>query len=170
MATAQVFMQQRQRAAPPLDARVAAVDWQRIGAELDRYGHALTGPLLTPEECAALAAGYVAEALFRARVVMTRHGFGQGEYKYFAYPLPEPVAILRKALYQKLAPLANRWEAVLAGTCAIQRITMPISHVATQPAKRGLRPCCSGMGRTTTTACTRTCMARCIFPCRLPSC
>ena len=97
----------------PLAARVAVLDWAAIGADLDVRGCATTGPLLTPGECAALAAGYDAEAQFRSRVVMARHGFGQGEYKYYAYPLPKPVAALRAALYPKLADVANRWEAAL---------------------------------------------------------
>jgi hypothetical protein len=91
--------------------RVAALDWDRIAAELDALGAATTGPLLTVEECRALAALYAAEApgLFRSRVVMARHGFGRGEYQYFAAPLPAAVQALREALYPRLAPLANRW-------------------------------------------------------------
>ncbi|WP_135467987.1 2OG-Fe(II) oxygenase [Crenalkalicoccus roseus] len=91
-------------------ARVAALDWARIGAELDAGGAALTGALLTPAECEALAALYDAEAPFRSRVVMARHGFGSGEYKYFAAPLPAPVAALRAALWPRLVPVANRWQ------------------------------------------------------------
>lgn len=92
-------------------ARIAALDWAGIVAGLDAQGSATTGPVLTPAECRALAALYDGEdpALFRSRVVMARHGFGRGEYKYFAAPLPEPVQALREALYPRLAPLANRW-------------------------------------------------------------
>lgn len=93
-----------------LAARVAALDWARIGAELEMRGSATTGPLLGPAECAALAALYDEEAPFRSRVVMARHGFGQGEYKYFAAPLPGAVAALRGALYPRLVPVANRWQ------------------------------------------------------------
>ena len=89
--------------------RVAALDWPRIAADLDARGVATTGPLLSPGECRALAALYAGESGFRSRVVMARHGFGQGEYKYFAYPLPPAVAQLRKALYPRLAPVARRW-------------------------------------------------------------
>ncbi|MBX6741539.1 MAG: 2OG-Fe(II) oxygenase [Acetobacteraceae bacterium] len=92
-------------------ARIAALDWDGIVAGLDAQGSATTGPLLTPAECRALAALYDREdpALFRRRVVMAQHGYGRGEYKYFAAPLPEPVQALREALYPRLAPLANRW-------------------------------------------------------------
>ena len=99
-----------------IEARVAALDWPRIGAALDEHGHATTGTLLTARECAALAAGYDEEAAFRSRVDMARHGFGRGEYKYFAYPLPEPVAALRTAAYARLAPIADRWAEALGET------------------------------------------------------
>jgi hypothetical protein len=92
-----------------VSARVAALDWSGLAAALDAHGCATTGPLLTPQECAALRELYVAEAPFRSRIVMARHGFGRGEYKYFAYPLPETVAALRIALYGPLAEIANRW-------------------------------------------------------------
>lgn len=94
-------------------ARVAALDWAAIGASLDQFGAATTGPLLTPEECADIVGLYDEERRFRSRVVMARHGFGRGEYKYLAYPLPRLVAGLRKSLYPKLAPIANRWNAAL---------------------------------------------------------
>lgn len=98
--------------APIADA-VAALDWATIAAELDARGVAVIGQLLGAEACAALAALYPHEAPFRSRVVMARHGFGRGEYKYLAYPLPEPVAALRAALYRRLAPVANRWSEAL---------------------------------------------------------
>jgi hypothetical protein len=90
-------------------ARVEALDWTAMAAELDNHGCATTGPLLTRDECATLAASYSGDSLFRSRVIMVRHGFGRGEYKYFAYPLPDPVAALRAALYPHLAEIANRW-------------------------------------------------------------
>jgi hypothetical protein len=90
-------------------ARATALDWERIAADLDAHGCALTGPLLTPEECASLAALYPQDAPFRSRIVMARHGFGRGEYKYFAAPLPETIAALRTALYPPLAAIAQRW-------------------------------------------------------------
>lgn len=90
-------------------ARVRGMDWDRIGTDLDAQGNALLPALLTPEECAALAGLYGQDEHFRSRVVMGRHGFGRGEYRYFAYPLPEAVVALRTRLYPELAPIANRW-------------------------------------------------------------
>jgi hypothetical protein len=85
------------------------LDWRRIGEELDAQGAAVLGGVLSREQCAALAESYVRDELFRSQVIMARHGFGRGEYKYFDYPLPEPVAALRAALYPPLAEIANRW-------------------------------------------------------------
>jgi uncharacterized protein len=99
--------------AAAITARVAALDWTRIAAELDAHGCAITSALLTPAACRALAASYGSDALFRSRVIMARHGFGRGEYKYFADPLPPDVAALREALYPPLAVIANRWNAAL---------------------------------------------------------
>jgi hypothetical protein len=89
--------------------RVAALDWTGIATELDAHGCATTGALLTPAECALIAGAYALDQLFRSRIIMARHGFGRGEYKYFAYPLPEPIAALRTAFYPALAAIANRW-------------------------------------------------------------
>jgi uncharacterized protein len=94
-------------------ARVDTLDWGQIAADLDAFGAATTGPLLTGPDCLGLAAMYAADERFRSRVVMARHGFGRGEYKYFAYPLPAPVAELRPALYRPLAEIANRWNAAM---------------------------------------------------------
>ena len=100
-------------AANVLSAQIAALDWVGIAAQLDSYGCATTGRLLTLEQCTSLAESYASDALFRSRVVMARHGFGRGEYKYFDYPLPELVAALRAALYPPLADIANRWNEAL---------------------------------------------------------
>jgi hypothetical protein len=89
------------------------IDWDRAGAELDAYGCAVVPALLDPGQCAALAGGYGNDALFRSRVVMERHGFGRGEYRYYAYPLPADLAQLRTGLYPPLARIANRWQAAL---------------------------------------------------------
>jgi uncharacterized protein len=97
----------------PSSSPHAALDWPAIEAELDAHGAAVLSGMLDPGECAALARSYAEEALFRSRVVMARHGFGRGEYKYFTYPLPETVARLRSALYEPLAAIANRWQQVL---------------------------------------------------------
>ncbi len=81
----------------------------RRSADLDSHGWAIVGGILTPDECRSIAGLYDDGRLFRSHVVMSRHGFGRGEYKYFSYPLPEVVAELRTTLYPGLAPLANRW-------------------------------------------------------------
>jgi hypothetical protein len=100
----------RSRALPPPAERVAAIDWTRVGADLDAQGAATVPHVLSADECAQLAALYRDDdRTFRSRVVMARHGFGQGEYRYFRYPLPPPIASLRTAIYPHLAPIANRW-------------------------------------------------------------
>jgi uncharacterized protein len=93
---------------PVIAQRIAALDWPCIVADLDTHGSAIAPSVLGPGECTALAGTYVEER-FRSRVVMAQHGFGRGEYKYFAYPLPDVVAELRTALYPHLAGIANRW-------------------------------------------------------------
>jgi uncharacterized protein len=93
--------------------RVASADWSPIADALDGRGNAIIEGLLTPAECDALRALYSRDALFRNRVVMERHGFGRGEYKYFNYPLPDVVADLRTAIYPHLASVANRWNDAL---------------------------------------------------------
>jgi hypothetical protein len=92
-------------------ARVMQADWDRLSADLNAQGCAVLEKLLAPDECRRLASLYAKEDGFRSRVIMSRHGFGKGEYKYFAYPLPEPVASLRTALYPPLAVIANAWNA-----------------------------------------------------------
>ena len=93
--------------------RLTSVPWERVEADLDAFGGAVLEHLLTAQECNAIAAMYVRDETFRSRVVMARHGFGSGEYKYFSYPLPEVVECLRTQLYSRLAPIANRWNETL---------------------------------------------------------
>jgi len=112
-------------AARSIADRVAAIDWPRVHEDLNRFGCAVVTGLLRPRECAGLAALYDDEACFRSRVVMARHGFGRGEYKYFSYPLPGIVADLRTALYPPLADIANDWSAVLKSEARY-----PPSHAA----------------------------------------
>nr|WP_186464449.1 2OG-Fe(II) oxygenase [Nitrospirillum amazonense] len=90
-------------------ASIDGYDWSAISTELDAYGCAVLPGLLTPETCGGLSSLYARDHGFRSRVVMGRHGFGMGEYKYWAYLLPAPVQALRTGLYPRLAPLANRW-------------------------------------------------------------
>jgi hypothetical protein len=99
----------RQPEAAAATDKVAAVDWRQAAASLDERGYATTAALLTCEQCRGLAALYEREDAFRSRVVMQRHGFGRGEYKYLRYPLPPVVEALRQAIYPQLAPVANRW-------------------------------------------------------------
>jgi uncharacterized protein len=94
---------------PSLATRVGGYDWSGVGQDLEAYGSAVLPGLLDAEECRRLAALYEGELGFRSQVVMARHGFGRGEYKYFDYPLPVLIADLRAALYPRLAPMANRW-------------------------------------------------------------
>ncbi|MFZ3311192.1 MAG: 2OG-Fe(II) oxygenase [Xanthobacteraceae bacterium] len=103
---------------PSVAARVGSLDWKAIATDLDAYGRATTGPLLSPDECAALTQTYPDDTPYRSRIVMARHGFGRGEYKYFAYPLPPVVAALREELFPPLARLANRWNEMLGVAAA----------------------------------------------------
>jgi hypothetical protein len=89
------------------------IDWTAVSASLDAQGSAVIERLVSPGECDALAALYPDDERFRSRVVMGRHGFGRGEYKYFSYPLPDRIADLRTAIYPHLAAVANRWNAAM---------------------------------------------------------
>jgi hypothetical protein len=90
-------------------SRVDAIDWTKMAADLDARGCGVIKGLLSVQECLALTALYPDDNHFRSRVMMARHGFGRGEYKYFAYPLPGLIADLRPALYAPLRDVANRW-------------------------------------------------------------
>lgn len=90
-------------------ARVGGLDWQRMADDLDGQGNAMIPGLLAAEECRRIAGLYPQDDLFRSRVVMGRHGFGRGEYKYFRYPLPALLGELRTTVYPQLVPMANRW-------------------------------------------------------------
>jgi hypothetical protein len=96
-----------------LPDRLSRIAWERVEADLNEYGGAVLEQLLGPEECEALRAMYPDDEAFRSRVVMARHGFGRGEYKYFQYPLPGLVEELRTNLYPRLAPIANHWNEAL---------------------------------------------------------
>ena len=96
-------------------SRIESLDWPRILASLHESGWARTGEVLTGQECNELRTLYANDNLFRSKVVMARHRFGLGEYKYFAYPLPGLVADLRELLYARLAAVANDWESKLLG-------------------------------------------------------
>jgi hypothetical protein len=96
-----------------IEERVAAIDWPRVSQDLDAEGHAIIKRILSRDECVAISALFQSDELFRSRVVMERHRFGRGEYKYFKYPLPEVVASLRTVVYPHLVPVANRWNEAL---------------------------------------------------------
>ncbi len=91
------------------EERVSATDWDSMRADLDAYGCGLTGPLLTPDEAAQIAALYDDDSRFRSTINMGRHRFGEGEYRYFAEPFPEAVTGLKRALYPRLLPIARDW-------------------------------------------------------------
>lgn len=110
---------------PPSAARLDDYDWTAIAAHLDARGWALLPHLLSATDCADIAAWYADDRHFRSHVVMARHGFGRGEYKYFAYPLPDPLPALRSALYPRLVPLANRWHAAMG-----REVQFPGAHEA----------------------------------------
>jgi hypothetical protein len=95
-------------------SQLAALDWQRISDDLGLQGYAVIPGLLSARQCASLVGLYSAQELFRSRVIMSRHGYGRGEYQYFKYPLPDLVASLRAALYPHLASIANRWNELLS--------------------------------------------------------
>ena len=111
--SAQLQMPAAAEAVARIAERIEAVDWEEVGRDLDAQGNAMLGRLLSAEECLGLVGLYRDENGFRSRVVMARHGYGRGEYRYFSYPLPRIVADLRSALYPRLMPIANRWNEAL---------------------------------------------------------
>jgi hypothetical protein len=115
----------QETAAHDVATRIATLDAASLAAALDAAGYAVVPSLLAPAESAALAAHYENAARFRSRVVMARHGYGQGEYQYFAYPLPPLIATLRSALYPLLAPIANRWNEAMQSA-----VHFPPDHAA----------------------------------------
>ena len=154
------------REQPGMRERIEGLDWEATVLDLDRQGWAVLPKLLTPGECRDVAGLYNEEELFRSKVVMARHGFGKGEYQYFAYPLPDPVGSLRAALYPRLVPVANRWSEAIGALFATRWRTRPSSSAATRPGRPDRPRCSFGMGWRTTTACTRTSTASMSFRCR----
>jgi hypothetical protein len=106
-------MESARAGATGVACRVAATDWIRVEEDLNGQGYAVIPGLLSIDDCRALSSLYPDDARFRSRIVMTQYGFGRGEYKYFAYPLPDPLVELRTAIYARLAKIANSWNAVL---------------------------------------------------------
>ncbi len=158
-------------AASTIAARVAAIDWGQAASDLDAQGCAVLKGLLSAEECRALAALYPDDSHFRSRVVMGRHGFGRGEYKYFSYPLPPLIAELRPALYAPLCGIANRWNEAMGIDIRYPGEPRRVSRGdAMPPARFGPRHCCCNMDPATTTACIRISMASMFSRCRSRSC
>jgi hypothetical protein len=160
------------RTAPPGDitTRVDAIDWNQATSDLDAQGCAVLKGLLSAEECRALSALYPDDAHFRSRVVMGRHGFGRGEYKYFSYPLPALIGELRPALYAQLHGTANRWNEGRVSISVTPKAMKRFSADAMPPARSGRRRCCCNMAPATTTACIRISTANMCSRCRLRSC
>jgi hypothetical protein len=96
-------------AALSAEARVGRYDWNHLSEEINGFGCAVLEKLLSPEECRQIAGLYREEKHFRSHIHMARHGFGKGEYRYFKYPLPDPIGDLRTALYPRLSNVANAW-------------------------------------------------------------
>jgi uncharacterized protein len=96
-----------------VEARIEAVDWDCVSQDLNAQGSAVIERLLSPDECESIASLYPKDDIFRSHIVMARHGFGRGEYKYFNYPLPALIEDLRTAVYPRLAPIANEWNGAM---------------------------------------------------------
>jgi uncharacterized protein len=112
-----------------IEDRVAALPWPGLTSEIDGRGFATVSSLLAPPECRDLVALYDDPGRFRSRVIMARHGFGQGEYQYFADPLPELVAGLRTALYPHLVPVANAWADRLGAERGFRRFPATLAEL-----------------------------------------
>ena len=104
---------------------IGALAWSTIERELDAYGCAVAPKLISPETCRELAALYPDDSRFRSRIVMAKHGFGRGEYKYFTYPLPQSIVALRRGFYSRLAPIADRWNEAMGAS-----VRYPAEHDA----------------------------------------
>ncbi len=138
-------------------SRLDALDWASLEQHLDQYGYAIVRSLLSAQTCERLSALYSQTEPFRSQVIMARHGFGRGEYKYFSYPLPTTIERLRTALYSRLVPLANRWYERMHVPVRFPQPMPGLCSAVTLPANCGRHPCCCNTARRTTTACIRIC-------------
>ena len=150
--------------------RVESLDWQQIAVDLDAYGCAMAKGVLLGDECGELAALYRQDAPFRSRIAMSRHGFGRGEYKYWAYPLPETVATPRNALCPHLAEVANRWNRLMK-----IEVRYPAQHATYlaqchQAGQTKPTPLLLQYGEGDFNCLHQDCMATACFRCRPPSC
>lgn len=154
------------RSVTSMEQRVEGTAWDRILTDLDATGIAVIEGLLGREECGELTSLYPDESLFRKHVVMARHGYGRGEYKYFAYPLPGLIGCLRTVTYPHLARLANRWNAELG-----LEVRYPAKHsdFLKRCHKAGQvrpTPLLLNMARAISTACIRISMGNTPFRCK----
>ena len=149
--------------------RVAALNWPRIFSELDAHGCAVIDSLLAPVQCAAIARMYPADEHFRSRVIMSRHGYGRGEYKYFVYPLPEVVAALRVLSIHPSPSLRTAGTRRWRSTSVSPRSTPTSSSGATRPARFARRRSSFSTAPAILIVCTKTCTASTSFRCRSPS-
>ena len=143
-----------------------ALDWDALQLQLDQDGCAIIRSLLSTAECDDVSALYPKPEPFRSRVMMARHGFGRGEYKYFSYPLPDLVARLRNALYPWLVPIANRWYEQMDLPVRFPEMHQAFLEAVMPPVSNAPRRCCCNTGRRITTACIRTCTANTSSRCR----
>jgi hypothetical protein len=144
-------------------SRIASLDWHAVSNDLNESGNALLKEVLTSAECEALASLYPNDEHFRSRVVMARHGFGRGEYKYFRYPLPNLLHELRTALYERLAPIANQWNHALEIDTRYADTHADFIQRCYKAGQVRPTPLLLQYGRGTTTACIRTSMASTSF-------
>jgi hypothetical protein len=143
-----------------LPARAARYDWEAVGAALDDRGHARLPGLLSAAECRAAIRLYADRSRFRSFIDMARHRFGEGDYRYFAAPLPDLVQELRSGLYEPLARIANAWSERLGEEAVLPARLASTSGSAARPGRRGRPLSCCTTPRAATTACTRTSTAR----------
>ena len=156
-------------AVPAIADRISDLDWAGVAEQIDDHGYAVLPSLLAPGDCRALAGRYTDEEIFRSRIVMAAHGFGRGEYRYFAYPLPEPVARLRAGLYPHLAEIANAWSRDLDEGKTYPNSLDEFLERSTGRVRPDPPRCCCATGPATSTTCTRTCTGSTSFHSRSPS-
>jgi hypothetical protein len=144
-------------------SRVASLDWHTAAYDLNESGNASLKQVLASDECEAIANLYMSDDLFRSRVVMARHGFGRGEYKYFCYPLPDILQQLRTALYERLAPIANQWNHAMGIDTRYPDKHAVFIQRCHQAGQVRPTPLLLQYDQGTTTACIRTSMASMSF-------
>jgi hypothetical protein len=135
------------------------ISWEQVYRDLDAEGNAVIKSILSPDECDEIRALYQKEKIFRSQVVMERHGFGRGEYRYFSYPLPDRITAMRTSLYPHLVPIANRWNEAMGIDVRYPPRMRSTFNAAIRRARISQHRCSSSTEPTITTVCTRICMA-----------